>query len=282
MGAWSFMTAPERTESEFRDGADGRSAASSPDRFIPITDCLNFRHMGGYPAKSGRVTRGDRLFRSGWFEFRDPQDARRFESCGIETIFDLRTEAERSLKPLRFAPSRAPEVIELGIDKGSMGPYMEKISRMPPAEIDTRAAMTRMYSGMLDEALPQLRELFAGILRASGPILVMCSSGKDRTGVGSALILAALGVAKDVIFRDYLLSADVYKGKEDNFARRHNYEKRGIPIELIRDVLTVHAEYLEAAWRRAEEVAGSVDGFLANALNLSDGDLARLQGKLTR
>ena len=254
----------------------------SPDRLIPITDCPNFRHMGGYPAKGGRVTRGDRLFRSGWFDLRDPMDARRFESCGIGTIFDMRTRAERTLKPLRFAPSMSPEVIELGIDKGSMGPYMEKISRMPPSEVDTKAAMTSMYYGMLDEALPQFRELFAGILRADGPILVMCSSGKDRTGVSSALILAALGVAKDVIFRDYLMSADVYKGKEDNFARRHNYEKRGIPLELIRDVLTVHAEYLEAAWRRAEEASGSVDGFLANALNLSDNDLMRLQGKLTR
>ena len=39
-----------------------------------------------------------------------------------------------------------------------------------------------------------------------GAVLYHCSAGKDRTGVVTAVILTALGVDKDTIYQDYLLT----------------------------------------------------------------------------
>jgi protein-tyrosine phosphatase len=38
------------------------------------------------------------------------------------------------------------------------------------------------------------------------PVLLHCTSGKDRTGVAVAVLLCALGVPQDVIVEEYLLS----------------------------------------------------------------------------
>ena len=40
----------------------------------------------------------------------------------------------------------------------------------------------------------------------NGGILFHCSAGKDRTGVVTAVILTALGIDKEIIYQDYLLT----------------------------------------------------------------------------
>src|SRR6267378_6226976 len=47
-----------------------------------------------------------------------------------------------------------------------------------------------------------LQRLAAGDL----PAVEHCSSGKDRTGVFSAILLTALGVPRDIVIQDYLLT----------------------------------------------------------------------------
>jgi protein-tyrosine phosphatase len=53
---------------------------------------------------------------------------------------------------------------------------------------------------------PQFREIFQELLRHDGAVSFHCSAGQDRTGVATALVLSALGVPRDVIVQDYLLS----------------------------------------------------------------------------
>ncbi len=47
---------------------------------------------------------------------------------------------------------------------------------------------------------------------AALPLLLHCSAGKDRTGFGSALILTALGVPREVVREDYLASNRLWRG----------------------------------------------------------------------
>ncbi len=53
---------------------------------------------------------------------------------------------------------------------------------------------------------PQMRLLFNTLKRGEGPIEYNCSAGQDRTGFATALILSALGVPRETIYKDYLLS----------------------------------------------------------------------------
>ena len=44
-------------------------------------------------------------------------------------------------------------------------------------------------------------------------VLQHCTSGKDRTGLGSALILLLLGVPEEKVIEDYMLSNELEKEK---------------------------------------------------------------------
>lgn len=246
-------------------------------RFIDIGGSLNFRHLGGYETVDGRRTRPDALFRGGWFDLVDDQDADRFAATGIRRIFDFRSGPERDKRPLGARIREQAKVCELGISPGSMGPYLQSLRDLPAADVDCKAAMTRMHYEMLGEGTPRFREFFRQLAAGDGPFMIMCSTGKDRTGVASVLLLSALGVPWETILADYLISADVYRDREVIFARSHGLEALGVDLNLVKDVFTVHPEYLGAVLQRIDETAGGMEGFITDTLGLSAGDRKRLQ-----
>jgi protein-tyrosine phosphatase len=65
-----------------------------------------------------------------------------------------------------------------------------------------------MYRYMTDMLKPQLKLYFNALLDEQVPLVVNCSAGQDRTGVTSALLLSLLGVERDLVLEDYLLSTD--------------------------------------------------------------------------
>ena len=234
------------------------AALDLADRRVAIGDSLNARHMGGYAADPGRRTRSDRLFRAGWFALADDAAAARLAALDIRQVIDFRTPDEFERRPLAIGGEDGVEVVSLPILSGNMRAYIDGTAHMAAAEVDTRAAMMRLYTEILDYASDAYAAMFAALVRGDGAVLLLCSAGKDRTGVGAALLLALLGVAQEDIAADYLLSADCYRGEEENFARRHGYDRTGHPLSLFRDVFTVHAEYFDAIVAAATQRAGSL------------------------
>jgi protein-tyrosine phosphatase len=253
-------------------------SATGTARAIRLGGSRNARHMGGYPAGDGRVTRADRLYRSGWFELETNRDRLDFADLGIRQVVDFRTAEERARRPLHSLAGA--ELIEAPIASGYMKKYLGTVVGIAPERLDCRSAMTRMYFQMLDTGGPQFATMFEAFTRGEGGAMMICSAGKDRTGVGSALLLTALGVAKQDAFADFVVSADAYRGAEEEFARRHGYERFGHDLTRFNDVFTVYPEYLEAVWRRAEEIAGSVER-LVTELAGGEQALARLRGRFT-
>ncbi|MCW8997222.1 MAG: tyrosine-protein phosphatase, partial [Kangiellaceae bacterium] len=50
------------------------------------------------------------------------------------------------------------------------------------------------------------------------PILIHCTSGKDRTGVIAAVVLKALGISDNLIIQEYMLSDGVSGPSSIRFA----------------------------------------------------------------
>ena len=69
-----------------------------------------------------------------------------------------------------------------------------------------RAAMGATHPQILTEFNSQYRRMFKQLLADNVPLAFNCSAGKDRTGVAAALILTALGVSRETVIQDYLLS----------------------------------------------------------------------------
>ena len=62
-------------------------------------------------------------------------------------------------------------------------------------------------SGTTDIERPRFARMYMRCAAgADGPVLVHCAAGKDRTGIAVALILRLLGVDRDLVLADYILS----------------------------------------------------------------------------
>jgi protein-tyrosine phosphatase len=77
-----------------------------------------------------------------------------------------------------------------------------------PPPLDTPSDIADLYVGMLEESRDQLGRVLDLVADSvpRGPVLVHCAFGKDRAGLVTALIQAAIGVQRDDIVADYVRS----------------------------------------------------------------------------
>ena len=76
--------------------------------------------------------------------------------------------------------------------------------------------MIEIYRRLIEDEgpYPAYRAIFERLASVDRPYpaIIHCTAGKDRTGVVCALMLDALGVARDDIFEDFMLTAQYYAG----------------------------------------------------------------------
>jgi protein-tyrosine phosphatase len=143
--------------------------------------------------------------------------------------------------------------------------------------------MVEINRGFVADA--RQREAFGAALRlvCSGgrlPLLYHCSSGKDRTGWMTAIVLTVLGVPREVVLRDYLLSNDFHRTGYQKL--RFDLVKTGIVAdpELLRPILEQSPTYLGAAFEEADRRYESFGRFLTHGLEVSEAMLGELRRAL--
>jgi protein-tyrosine phosphatase len=122
--------------------------------------------------------------------------------------------------------------------------------------------------------------MFSEILAApDARFLVHCAAGKDRTGFAAAIILLALGVPREVVMRDYLLTARYFQPERELDRLRQKYQLEHMVAEAILPMLEVHEDYLGIALQHIDENYGSVEEYLEQALGVGPAELAELRGR---
>jgi len=144
------------------------------------------------------------------------------------------------------------------------------------AGTDVDAVFDRIYRELvsLPSALAAYGTLFRGIADESElPALYHCTTGKDRTGWATAVLLLVLGVPEDVVVEDYLLSNGYLRRRQEQLLRV--FAQHGGDPERLEAMLGVKRQYLEAALAEMRSRYGDVEGYLADGLGL-DADAPRL------
>lgn len=79
---------------------------------------------------------------------------------------------------------------------------------MRSGTFQAEAYMAGLYRAMMqsESALAAYRDFFDLLLAGPQTLLWHCSAGKDRAGIAAALVLCALGVSRQEIMEDYLLT----------------------------------------------------------------------------
>jgi len=235
--------------------ATGPSVAESPaqhtavQRSLGLEGARNARDLGGYPTADGAVVRSGLVFRTDALDRLTPRDLARLEASNVTIVDDLRTTYERTL-----APDRLPA--------GAAGNWYDVLGQSPITTlVDMPAAYRAFVTG------PGANEAFSAVLHdiaaSDGSVIYHCSAGKDRTGWTTAVLLTLLGVPREAVTADYLLS-NTYRGADP--------EHPGLD--------GVDQAWLDIAFDTAVATYGSFDAYVSEGLKLSEGDIARLKSRL--
>lgn len=173
------------------------------NRHLDLPGLINFRDLGNYPAldldgQPRRVKTGS-LYRSGHFHEVNGRSQQALEKLCIQQLFDFRTAKERERKPSRMGLNPEPQTHWLPLDPGS-GKTFRKMAKPAQSEsmgsIEIMAMMSALMRSLVIDHARIYKEFLAGLVERPVCSIMHCASGKDRTGVAAALLLAALGVDK--------------------------------------------------------------------------------------
>ena len=223
------------------------------ERHYPFEGCFNFRDISGYLNQEGKRIKKGIYFRAGRQDRMSDKDLSQLSDLKIATQIDLR---------------RPDEVLEQG--KGpleAMGAKYINIAVIPEGGSDKLSRLVgdtrisgKRYLGYLEFGPTTWLRLFEILANKDNlPVVLHCTAGKDRTGVSTAFLLSILGVSREVIEADYLLTnldterqADFIEstvGYPEGYDRETMISVAGVP----KDAMKVFLDGLESKWGSAIE-----------------------------
>ena len=244
-----------------------------------------FRDLGGIVCADGKKVIDGMLFRSGHLSrLRDNDAACLHDLYSIDHIVDLRSNSEVTEKPDFVGEMEYHRFTPLD---DTMNPSVNRRNRLSilkknmAKEGGTRKHLCDVYRAIINlpDSAAAYRSLIQLLLeKKDGGVLWHCTQGKDRTGLGSAIVLLALGADKDTIMQDYL-----------RYNRMCRFQNIMIFIGIVLAKFSVHmarslnnlmsaqADYLAAAFDEMERLYGSTEAYLRDALKLTEENLLQLR-----
>ena len=206
----------------------------------------NFRDLGGHPAANNRCVRAGRIFRSSHLAEVPPESP--ISKLKLRTLVTLQSRAEVKHLGAPVPASRRGvrwEHIPMGDDWFNNQGYT-RMAAQPGRE---HLALVMHFRRDWRRFFKLLAE------RDVYPLLFHCSAGRDRTGVGAAMLLSMLGVERDRIVADFLES------------------------NLVYTKFLLAAEQLDPVFELIDE-KGGIEGFMREVIGLNDPDIATIRSDL--
>jgi protein-tyrosine phosphatase len=235
-----------------------------------LNSASNFRDLGGHTGLDGQRVRRRRVYRSDHLAGLTPEDRATLQALGITHRIDFRGVAESATLPSEVA---GLTTLALSIEPTVVHRVQEMLAaHQVPTEAETVALMCQTYRGFAREGAPVYARFFRHLLEQPTPLVFHCTAGKDRTGFAAALLLSALGVSRDDIVQDYLLTNRLY-------VRSPLVEARG-PTHVMDVLWSVQPAFLDAAFTTIEQEFGGLPRYLEGPMGLDPTALARLRTSL--
>lgn len=265
------------------------------DRKISFDAIENARELGGLRTADGRTIRRGLLLRSGNLSRATDDDVERLRrSYRLTDVVDFRFPAEAEKDPDRQIPgvrythlSTLPQRL---IDGFSQGRMEEQPSNTQFVEILIQYAgdphaqelARQLYPAIITD--PRSQEYYGRFLRtvleAEGGVLWHCSQGKDRAGLASAFVLAALGADRETIVADFDLSNESYATAISLLSRKvQDMGGNEEALKFIGAMVGVSRENFERALDLIDAQYGSLSAYLAGLLGFGPADQQRLREK---
>ncbi len=240
-----------------------------PEVSIILENQPNFRSLEGIQTTNGRKFRKNMIYRSGSLNKLSQADMDKLEDIGLALVIDFRSDREVYSYPSMHIPS-VKKTMRIVIPDEARDRAMEFLGNNDKEGIEN--VLIADYRRMILSDSGSFAEFFR-ILETTGdlPLVYHCAAGKDRTGLATVFLLTALGADIDTVKEDYFLSNDRLKSLADRFVRKVSEEGRN--GEIIRPMMEVRPEYLEAALDEIDNSFGGLHNYLAKVLKVDFGVL---------
>lgn len=250
------------------------SDSVSSERVIHLKGTTNTRDLGGYQTSDLGTVRWGQIIRSDKLSRLTDNDFQKLEEMGLKTVIDLRTQKEHDQSPTLWKGDNPPRFFHFPVGDSNnewFTAQRKMMKRNRFTEEQSLEHMTDGYRMILEEGTESYRKLMKVVLDESNwPVLIHCNAGKDRSGVGVALILEALGVDRETIMDEYLLTNEisriedkaVFLSRESKNASRGNRFSKGTPASAWLPIVGVRAQMLETFYASVDEKYGSMDAYL--------------------
>lgn len=272
------------------------SSSTQAQQFLPVKGIVNARDLGGYTASDGRVIRSGLLIRAASLADATDADLRCLQQIPVVKVIDFRQDFELSGREDRIIDGA--EYVRIPInsngnamdDEEALGIKKQKQFNVRKlimiAAFNKRAQQVArdLYPNMV--TLESCQKRFARFLRIlvdssdSGAIFFHCTQGKDRTGLASAYILAALGVDRDTIIADFDATNAVYAKDVKRLSRRVRFwGGREDELSVVQAFIGANTDNFIKTLDLIDSTYGSMEAYLKGPLGLTDQDIETLRNR---
>lgn len=254
-------------------------------RLSILEGAANFRDIGGYAASDGRHVRRGLIYRSSQLSELTANDYVQLHALGITLVCDFRTDGERRRSPTRWQGQASPAMMHAPILEDAdivMSP--ERLRAL--ASRDSAETLGASYERMVTEdAAREYGRLLKRIAGGDVPLVAHCTTGKDRTGMFSAILLTLLGVPRSAVIEDYMLTGEyiltpqaLTKAAAD--VQRATGAAQPPSLQTLRDAYAMHADVLTRTFDSIDRHYGSFDDFVTTGLLLTPSEVTGVRTQL--
>ena len=228
---------------------------------IYLEGVINIRDLGGMVNKEGYKVKPCKLIRSSMLSDATQEDLRiLYEDYDVRDLFDFRSKREKDESPdpdyrdmvYHDITVHTDRMFGVEHDEESERKLMEYYRDVFTNPDGQKKHMIGFYRMLANEYGIQQYGLFLNlVMNCEHAALWHCSVGKDRSGLGTALVEALLEIDMESIIEDYMYS---------NICR-HGHNDPEKTVEGYGDFC--HREYIEAFFEEIVDRYGSVDNMFA-------------------
>lgn len=258
------------------------------ERTLPVEGMNNFRDMGGYETNSGKTVKWGKLYRSDHIHNATENGVAYLKTLGIHTIIDYRSDIEaqkypnkqigEQVKTYQMDPSAHAAELAAQFQSSKEDEDVSLINEIIEQKekgtlVDHSNVVLTQYRTFVTKKESQ--EAFSKMLQIvadpSAPAVVQhCRGGKDRTGFGSMLVLGILGVKKEDLVQDYLLTAQ--NRIERNRIKMEGYKKitsDPVVLDQLYSFIDTKPDFIEESIDTIVQQYGSFENYAKKELNLT-------------
>ncbi|MEI5992737.1 tyrosine-protein phosphatase [Candidatus Enterococcus mansonii] len=296
---WQTLSDPNRDERLYFKFETKDDFFIGAERRLPLTNLYNCRDMGGYSTKDGRLTKWGNVFRSDALHQIDEEGQSYIERMDVKKIIDFRSPEEISKDPnkpisnsqtVNFNPhadvaqqASTQSVSKKDEDKIAQLEIMVKTEEGRNQLIKNRNVMIKQMEQLVvgENAIKAYKQFFNTLLQEQvTPLIFHCQGGKDRTGWAAALYLGALGVDKDQIYQDYLLTDKMNAPRNaKRMAIYKKYTDNEDVLAFLASLQQTRKDYLDGAYQTVEERYGTITNYLKEVLEIDQRQVETLRNR---